>query len=172
MRTPSRGRLGIVLTAVLIAGCGQSPTGAPTATDRCDQVEFPSVQFGSHLLGDSQPPIPYSSTPPTSGWHSSGAVPEGVFTEPLPEPAQVSVLEAGGVVVTHNGLADEDLQRLTDAVRERFADRVVVTPYDQIPAGSTAFTSWGVLQTCEGLDLEALAAFVAAYGSPISSHDA
>ncbi|HUG86520.1 MAG TPA: DUF3105 domain-containing protein [Euzebya sp.] len=166
----SRGALGITLAA-LLAACSQPTTGPPPATDRCGEVEFPPVQFGSHLLGDTQPPIPYSSTPPTSGWHSSGSVPEGVPTQPLSEPAQVSVLEAGGVVVTHNGLSDAELERLTATVAERFDDRVVLTPYGEIPAGSTAFTSWGALQICEGVDLEALTAYTAAYASPISPHD-
>ncbi|CAN5201697.1 hypothetical protein BH23ACT9_BH23ACT9_00720 [soil metagenome] len=132
---------------------------------------FPALQSGSHLLGDTDPPVPYSSSPPTSGWHSSGAVPEGIFAEPLSEPQQVSVLEAGGVVVTHNGLATDELQALTDAVERQYLDRVVVTPYDAIPEGSTAFTSWGAVQVCTGVDLDALDAYAAAYASEISPHD-
>lgn len=167
----SRGVAGIAAAAVLAVGCSQPATSAPAATDRCGEVEFPAVQFGSHLLGDNQPPVPYSSTPPTSGWHSSGAVPEGVFTRPLPEPAQVSVLEAGGVVVTHNGLTEEALASLTATVTQRYGDRVVLTPYEKIPDGSTAFTSWGAVQICDGVDLEALAAYTDAYASAISPHD-
>lgn len=72
---------------------------------------------GSHLLGDRQPPVPYSSTPPTSGWHASGLTP--IAVHPLSEPQQVSVLEAGAVVVTYHELPDGELSTLTEAVEER-----------------------------------------------------
>lgn len=162
---------------VLMSGCGTgggTPTAlaaTPVATDACGPVDFPPLQFGSHLLGDTRPPVPYSSTPPTSGWHLSGAIPQGIFDEALPETAQVSVLEAGGVVVTHRDLAPADLDRLTAAVEARYADRVVVTPYDGLEPGSTAFTSWGALQVCEGVDLAALDAYADAYASTTTLHD-
>lgn len=157
-------------TAVALSGCGQGGPTAPAATADCGQVDFPGLQSGSHLIGDIEPPVPYNSTPPTSGWHRSGAPPAGVFSEPLPEPAQVSTLEAGGVVVTYHDLADEDLQMLQDMVRTRYADRVALTSYDAIEPGSIAFTSWGALQHCDALDLDALDSYVADYASPIEVH--
>ena len=168
--TPFRRAAGTVLLALVATGCGQAETGVPQATDRCGEVTFPQVQFGSHLLGDSDPPVPYSSTPPTSGWHLSGAPPQGVFDDPLSEPAQVSALEAGGVVVTHHDLPADELAALTAAVEERWADRVVVTPYDGISPGTTAFTSWGAMQTCDGVDLDALASYTGAYASTDQPH--
>ena len=60
------------------------------------------MQFGSHLIGDAEPPVPYSSTPPTSGWHASGGFQIVVqpTDQPLRESVQVSIEEAGDVVVT------------------------------------------------------------------------
>ncbi len=62
------------------------------------------------LIGDQGPPVPYSSSPPTSGWHASGAFSIAVHRpgDPLSEPMQVSVLGAGGVVVAYRDLLDED----------------------------------------------------------------
>ena len=158
---------------------GSSPTPDPGATSArgaapstssegatrapaCASIERPPQQSGSHLLGDQKPPVPYSSHPPTSGWHASGHVDVDVRDgdDPLNEPAQVSVLEAGGVVVTYGTVPDAQVARLARRVRERHAGRVAMTPYRRLDDGEVAFTAWGVLQRCEGVDLTALDRFV------------
>lgn len=157
-----------VFAAVSLSACAaasQEPTrdGAPQAA--CSAVERPPVQAGEHLIGDQAPPVPYSSSPPTSGWHASGAFSITVHRpgNPLPEPKQVSVLEAGGVVVAYRQLPDADRTALERHIRAAHAGRVAVTPYDQLQPGQMAFTAWGTLQRCDGLDLAALDAFVDAY---------
>jgi hypothetical protein len=172
MRTLRPIGLTLAAAALLVACGGPQPAGSPSATDRCGDVEFPTLQFGSHLIGDTEPPVPYSSTPPTSGWHVSGAVPQGgVSDAPLSEPQQVSVLEAGGVVISHNGVPDADLAAVEALVEADFADRAVLTPYDRIDDGTIAITSWGAVQRCDGVDLDAVAAYVLAYGEAIEAHD-
>lgn len=133
----------------------------------CGAVENPPLQAGSHLLGDQEPPVAYSSQPPTSGWHSSGHVDVDVRTadDPLTEPEQVSVLEAGGVVVSHGDLPDDDIAALAAHVEDRYPGQVAVTPYDQLDDGEVAFTAWGTLRRCDGVDLDALDRFVAEFGS-------
>jgi hypothetical protein len=128
----------------------------------CGPVEHPPEQGGQHLIGDQEPPVPYSSTPPTSGWHSSGAFEIAIQPpdDPLSEPRQVSVLEAHAVVVTYRDLEDEDRAALEALVREHYEGRAAVTPYDQLEPGQVGLTAWGTLQLCEGLDVEAVAAFI------------
>lgn len=155
--------------ALLPGACAdEAPQPAPdtAGSDGCGPVEEPPRQSGSHLLGDQQPPVPYSSTPPTSGWHASGAVETTVRPpeEPLTEPEQVSVLEAGGVVASYRDIAEEERLELEQHVRRHHEGTVAVTPYEQLERGQVAFTAWGTLQRCEGVDLAALDAFVAAYG--------
>jgi hypothetical protein len=176
-----------VLLTMLLAGCGDEPeppmpvvTTAPTApaTDEpaaeataeptaeavaCTDVETVPVQGGEHLIGDQEPPVPYSTTPPTSGWHASGAFQIEVFDEPLSEPRQVSVLEAGGVVVSHHELDDADRSAIEDLVRADFDGRAAVTPYDALEPGQVALTAWSTIQTCDGVDLEVIAAFIDAH---------
>lgn len=157
-----------LLAPFLVAACAdQAPQPAPSSAggDVCGPVEEPPRQSGAHLLGEQQPPVPYSSTPPTSGWHTSGAVEITVHPpdDPLPEPEQVSVLEAGGVVVSYRDVGDEERIRLQQHVRQHHDGTVAVTPYEQLEPGQVAFTAWGTLQRCTGLDLAALDAFVAAY---------
>jgi hypothetical protein len=163
-RRPTRSAAALALCA-LLAGCGTLPAeeladGPPPGG--CTEVVNPPLQAGSHLIGDNAPPVPYSSTPPTSGWHTSGALDVSIHgaDDPLSEPEQVSVLEADGVVVTYRDLPAEDVAALEDLVRAEYDGRVAVTPYDAIEPGEVALTAWGALQRCDGLDLAAVRAFV------------
>ncbi len=142
-----------------------APTSA-AAVASCGSIRRPPLQSGSHLIGDQAPPVPYSSQPPTSGWHASGHVAVDVrgAADALTGPQQVSVLEAGGVVVSHGTLPDREARRLARHIRRHHRGRVAVTPYAELGDGRVAFTSWGVLQRCDGVDLEALDAFVERFG--------
>ena len=153
-----------VLVLVLAVACSRGAEGgAGSAAQTCDAPETPRLQAGEHLIGDREPPVPYSSIPPTSGWHSSGAFEIAIQPpdDPLTEPEQVSVLEAGGVVVTYNDIPDDDRAALVQRISRRYSGRVALTRYEKLPPGRVAFTGDGVLQRCGGLDLDALDAFVA-----------
>ncbi len=148
-------------------------TTAPASSTRsasgaaCDGTERPRLQAGSHLIRGGDPPVPYSSRPPTSGWHASGRIAVDVRNadDPLTEPEQVSVLEAGGVVVAHGTLRAEQAAALAEHVAERHAGRVAVTPYAPLAEGEVAFAGWGVVQRCARLDLAALDRFVHRFGA-------
>lgn len=152
-----------LLVVGLLAGCTteQPNTGTPTATARCEDPELPQLQFGSHLLGDAEPPVPYSSSPPTSGWHASGAIPIGVGE--LSGPQQVSVLESGAVVISHGALPAGDRATLEELATGPYDGRVAVTPYDDLVEGEVVLAGWGVLQRCDGVDVDAIETFVATY---------
>lgn len=155
-----------LLLLVLLMGCAsQQPRSAVAATDKCETPDMPGLQGGDHLIGNQPPPVPYSSVPPTSGWHSSGAFEIAIqpLDAPLIEPEQVSVLETGAVVVTYRDLPAADLDSLESHVEQRYAGRVAVSGYEELNPGRVAFTAWGVRQVCDGLDLPALDEFVAAY---------
>jgi hypothetical protein len=159
-------RIVVAFAVVLsLTGCqgGQEPPAVPVATDRCAAPVFPPLQFGSHLLGDTEPPVPYSSTPPTSGWHASGAIPIGI--NELTAPQQVSVLESGAVVVTHRGLPAEEQDVLEDLATAAHDGRLAVTPFDALADGEVVLAAWGVLQRCDGVDVEAVSAFVETYAA-------
>ena len=155
----------VVFGMVLLAACSApaAQDGTPPATAACAEPEFPQLQFGSHLLGDTPPPLPYSSSPPTSGWHASGAIPITIAT--LSEPQQVSVLEVGAVVVSHDGLSSADQAALEQHVTDRYSTRVAVTPYPALGEQAVVFAAWGVLQRCDALDLVALDTFIDVYAA-------
>ena len=142
------------------------PSEGPTATAACGTVETFPVQGEGHLVGDQEPPVPYNSSPPTSGWHTSTDVAIGVAAEnqPLSEPEQVTVLELGGVVVSHGRLADEQRARLEELVRqERFDGKAALTRYDELAPGEIVLSGWTVLQRCNDIDPAAIEAFISYY---------
>lgn len=145
----------VALTAALLTSC--TSAAAPTAAG-CEPVQRPQLQEGSHLIGDAAPPVPYSSSPPTSGWHASGRpIDFAAYVEPVSEPDQVQALEQGGVVVAYDpALPDDQVGGLNLIPGE--VDRVVVTPYPDAPAPVT-MTAWGVLQACDAVTAADVAAF-------------
>ena len=152
---------------LLLSGCSDTAPateGGGGGTAACGPVETIPVQGEGHLVGDQEPPVPYNSTPPTSGWHTSGDVAFEVFgpDQALTEPEQVTVLELGGVVVTYNGLEAADVDALAELVGGQFAGQAALTPYDQLAPGEVGLAAWGKLQICQAPDLDAVAAFIEA----------
>lgn len=155
------GRNLLAAVALVLAGCSG---GDPLAAADCGPVERPQLQEGSHLLGDNEPPVPYSSSPPTSGWHSSGRpLDPGTYLDEVSGPQQVRVLEQGGVVVAHDPSLPEDAVEALQRVPEQ-VDGVVVTPYADAAAPVT-LTAWGVLQRCESVTADEVAAFFEAHAT-------
>lgn len=163
MAPPSR-LFAVVAAAALLAGCGGGPGPNPATSAECGPEERPAEQSGGHLLPGQDPPVAYSSVPPTSGWHAAGSVPIRVYapSKPLTEPAQVTVLELGGVVLSWNGLDDEGRMLLETFAREE-PGKVAVTPYERLEDGEVAMSAWGVLRRCDGVNLTAIREFVRAH---------
>lgn len=132
----------------------------------------PRLQQGSHLLGGAEPDVPYSSNPPTSGWHASGQPQLGVQLDGLSGPALVSALEAGHVVIAYDPDAIEEStqQRLVELATTTFVDRVTVTPWPAMPT-AIALAGWGVLQRCHELDEDVLAGFVVSWFGESHRHE-
>lgn len=164
--------------ALLLTACGGDPAptpgpeAAPTATDACAAGELPQLQAGSHLLGDTDPPVPYSSTPATSGWHTSGAVETGVLADPIDDPRVVAILEQGGVVALYDPATAEagDVRALRGLGEDTHAGRLSVAPYAGELDAPIVLAAWGVLQRCDALDPDAVATFVLRYHGAVTSH--
>ncbi len=159
----------LLLLAGAVAGCsggGATPGAGVVATAQCEALEAQRVQTGSHLLDpDGEPPVPYTSSPPTSGWHALGLPPVEAYAEPISDPAQVSILEGGAVIAAYAGLGDGDVAELESLARE-FSGRLATTPYPALDDGEVVLTTWGALQRCDGLDPEAVRTFVTAFAVP------
>lgn len=173
MSRSARARLALPLAALsLLVGCGEAADEAATA--QCGEVEHVVDAGHHHLSGDGEAPVPYTTTPPTSGWHHRGRdrISEAlrVHEEPLAEELQVSVLAVDGVVVSHSGLDDDERSELERHV-ERFSQPVVATPYAELDDGQVALTAWAALQVCEGVDLGSVDAFVEEHAAEEPDYD-
>lgn len=157
----------VAVVVTLAAGCSgadedvPSPS-APPVVAGCSAEEHPPLQAGSHLLGDTDPPVPYSSVPPTSGWHASGVPAAGVHDEPLTDPEIVALLEVGQVVAVYDpGQLDEEAAaELEELAVTGHEGRLSVTPANTDLPSPVALAAWGVLQRCEVVSAEAVTGFV------------
>lgn len=151
--------LGLLLAACTNDDPPPVADGSIPAGEVCGAEVQPPQQSGSHLIGDAQPPVTYSSNPPSSGWHRGGAPALGVQTEPLSGPALVSALEFGHVVVAHDpGLDEASVTALHDLAVGALADRLTVTPWPDNPS-PISLVGWGVLKRCNDVDVDVIADF-------------
>lgn len=146
----------LTLGACTTATSDSSATMAPMARSsteslddwsrNCSVMEHPPEQLGGHLVGDEPPPQDYSSTPPTSGWHSLTVPEAGVEHDGLTDPQITSALEAGIVVVaTAPGVDTTHLATLLD----QFPDRLLGTTYTEPMPSPVALLTWGTVARCD-----------------------
>ena len=158
---PGRVVAGVVALFVM-GGCGGDNGGGASGGGACGRaVEEPlDPRSTQHLLPGVPEPV-YSTEPPTSGPHLAGDVPSGVQRRPVTRPAQVTLLESGGVMIQYRDL-DTSSRRRVEALAAR---DVVVAPNPDLAADVVA-TAWRRRLTCDGAgqpEVDALAAFVEAY---------
>ena len=115
----------------------------------------------------------YSTTPPTSGRHWDGWVACGFYApdQPVPDERIVHNMEHGNIVVSYNLTDPDQLQELEDAFDSIGKTNLwgVARFYDQIPEGTVALTTWGVIDgPMEGVQKDRIEAFFDAYSGTLS----
>ncbi len=163
MRIPWIALIGIVVVAVVGFFLMQSFGVLRPEPGR----RVPESAVGIHVA-EGQPVTTYNSTPPTSGPHWPSPAPWGVYDAPIPDERAVHNMEHGGVVISYNQLSPADVQKLKDIRATTPASRygtvkVVIRPYDKIPAGTIALTAWGRIDTLQQADEQRIRAFIDAY---------
>ena len=152
----------LVLASALAAGCGDDGAGGdelPATGCGEDRQERVDPGSATHVLSGTEVDADeFATDPPTSGPHVPGEVLSGLLDEPLSRPEQVGQLEAGVVLIQHDGLTGaqvEELAQLADAA-------VAIVPNPDLPAPIVA-TAWLRTMPCSTPDPEALQAFVDAH---------
>ena len=101
----------------------------------------------------------YSTTPPTSGSHSSQTPSWGEQRE-VPEILQVHALEHGGVLVQYNCPTPcRDLILQLRSIIGSYNSKVILAPYSRM-ASRIALTSWGKIDLLDEFDQERIEEFV------------
>jgi len=125
--------------------------------------ERPLLQPPTHIQpGESHPP--YSSVPPTSGWHYATTAPWGISQTPIAEEIQVHNLEHGGVIIQYNTRDRDLVQRLEELARKQadYPCYLIVAPYPNM-GSAIALTAWGVVLYLQQYDETAIQEFIDAY---------
>jgi hypothetical protein len=139
----------------LLSACSGSPESA------CGEVfeeEF-DTQSSLHIAEGTE--VKYLTWPPTSGPHTSGAIPSGNIAQPLSGPVQVSILEAGQVLIQYEGASEGEIKDLTELA----AENVVVARGERLPQ-KIVTTAWTTKQTCGGVDMGSHREFIEVYALP------
>ena len=162
----------VIVSALAVMASGvlnpQGPAPAPAqvaqaaGTVTCSAVQTLPELSRDHIPEHAAHPD-YNSNPPTNGWHWATPQNWGIYTGQQFQEQLVHNLEHGGIVIQYNDLVPADVQRLTDLVN-RDSYHMILAPYPGLPATvRVAYTAWTHLQSCTGVDENAIRAFVNAF---------
>ena len=126
----------------------------------------PGSGQGNHIA-DGQP-IAYPSYPPTYGAHWPAPATWGFHSEVVPDERAVHNLEHGGVVASYNNITPDALAALqtllTTYPKDKYGEvKLVIRPYDKIPAGTLALTAWEWIEEFPTYDDARVRAFLDAH---------
>jgi len=107
----------------------------------------------------------YNSVPPTSGNHWPTPARCGFYTDQLPDERVVHNMEHGNIVISYNLTDPAEIDSLRNALSNIGLYNVwgVARAYDAIPEGQIALSTWGVLDSFQGVNQERIARFFEAY---------
>jgi hypothetical protein len=161
------GAVAVMAIVVIASGALNAPAPSPVAaagstSATCGNIQSFPEQSRDHIK-PNQPHPAYSSNPPTSGSHWDTPQDWGIYTSQQVQEQLVHNLEHGGIIIQYNDLSPAEIQTLTNLV-QRDSHHVVLAPYPGLSSGTkVALTAWTHLQTCTGVDENAIYAFVNAF---------
>lgn len=118
--------LGALVGALLLAACGDDPE----VEAEIDGVEVEDGQTNGHVDG----PIDYDADPPSGGDHNQVWLNCGVYDQAVPTENAVHSLEHGAVWFAYQPDLDSDQVDALVALAETEPDRIIVSPYPDLPS--------------------------------------
>jgi hypothetical protein len=147
----------------------ESTTKAAFEPGSCSPVEVAKVEPGFEHVPDDLTAEDYPTNPPTGGDHNDDALQTGQFyDQPVPLGEAVHALEHGAVVGWTNELSTAERKAVEEAFNKQYSKgyfqlAVVENPDLEVPF---ALSAWGVMQTCDGIDPDAIASFIEEHYAP------
>jgi hypothetical protein len=120
------------------------------------------AQAGGHVDGA----VTYSTDPPTSGPHSPRWEDWGIRDSRAQRERTTHNLEHGGIVIAHNGLTGEQVDRLKALVRTLRRSgfpKMILQPYPELRSAKIAVTAWQWLLELDDVDDAQIVRFVKAH---------
>jgi hypothetical protein len=145
-----------VLSAALVAGSALAGCGGGGGASGCGQPFREPLNTNSlqHIIDPSS--AKFDTDPPTSGPHLFAPPPRGVVARQLLPAEQVTILEAGDVLVQYRDPADA---AALEALRQTW---VTIAPNASLQKRVVA-TAWTYKLECATVDDPALPRFIAAH---------
>ncbi len=146
-----------------VSGVGEEVATSPDRSHFADNFTIEDVSAGDG----------YSTTPPTSGRHWNGWAACGFYgpDQSLPDERILHNLEHGNIVVSYHLTDPDQIQELEDAFDSigKTNQWGVARFYDQIPEGTVALTTWGVIDgPMDGVQTDRIERFFDAYSGTLS----
>jgi Protein of unknown function (DUF3105) len=118
------------------------------------------AEAGRDHIGPDAQPRNWNSQPPTSGDHLGTPLPPGAYRDQQDERALVHNLEHGYVVLQYKNLPADQVETLTRIAEGLKGQKLVLAPYEGLPADGLAMTAWRHLQTSQRVNVDVVSAFV------------
>lgn len=146
-----------MVLAGLLASCtgNQQVVCEPIGTEDLDPLSSQHVVPGAEVT--------YLSDPPTSGPHLGIPAPGGIVDGTLDPAIQVTALEAGSVIIHHDGEVD------LDDVLDLAADDVLIVESADL-GQPVELTAWRTRQRCSAADRASVQAFIRAHAGRAPNH--
>jgi hypothetical protein len=149
----------IVLAGVLIPML-QPPTPTSTGTANCGNLQIMEDEGRGHLNAGDPTPV-YKSNPPTSGTHNQVWSQAGIYGDNVDITQLVHSLEHGYIILFYNGLSPAEISQLEN-IQRGDSFKMIVAPYPNMPS-KVALAAWARLQTCDGVNEQAIRSFTAQF---------
>lgn len=138
--------------------------GVPADQAGCSPVRSPEIQPAVEVDGADAKHPPYSSTPPTSGWHLVHPLPPAGYLTPHDPEFVVANLAEGDVAVWHVGLTEKERQDLIGLFVLLKSEYILAVSGEELGLDhKIVLTAWGKLQECEKFSGQAIARFFNRY---------
>ena len=141
-----------------IEGIGQQVEVASSRQHFLDTINITAVEPDGYTV------------PPTSGQHWNGWVQCGFYRDPVPDERIVHNMEHGNIIVHYNLADSSQVDELAQVFDDIGLTNVwgVARPYTEIPVGTVALTTWGVVDgPMDGIDRDRIEQFFEAYSGKL-----
>jgi len=143
----------------------QASLAGARAAAGCNEIQQFPMAGQTHITPDKQPSN-WNSNPPTSGDHLGEPQPGGFYPEQQDERAVVHSLEHGYVAIQYKNIPQDQIGQLQALQNSFTGQKLIVMPYDALPADGVALSAWTRNQTCKTVDRGVIDAFVDGYMVP------
>lgn len=156
------------LSTIPFGGGGSIRTGS--SQEFVDGIGEPQAIVGNDHVPTGQT-VDYASFPPTSGnhWTSTETARCGFHEDGVRDERVVHNMEHSNIVVSYNLATEGEVDQLRQAMSDIGLANVwgITRSYENISVGQVALTTWGVIDTMDGIDRDRIDRFFDAYAGTI-----